>query len=90
MKSSRKRTGGKTGAIVALCVVLVLTIVLGVIGLTGLSLPPKGLYKVLNWLPTTRAANWPASLPLGLDLRGGMFVEYSAKAPEGSSATGGC
>ena len=87
MKSSRKRTGGKTGAIVALCVVLVLTIVLGVIGLTGLSLPPKGLYKVLNWLPTTRAANWPASLPLGLDLRGGMFVEYSAKAPAGSEAS---
>ncbi len=87
MKSSRKRAGGKTGAIVALCVVLVLTIVLGVIGLTGLSLPPKGLYKVLNWLPTTRAANWPASLPLGLDLRGGMFVEYSAKAPAGSEAS---
>ncbi len=86
MKSNKKRAGGKTGAIVALCVVLVLTIALGVIGLTGVSLPPRGLYKVLSWLPTTRSENWPQSLPLGLDLRGGMYVEYSGKAPENSSA----
>ena len=86
MKSTKKRAGGKTGSIVALCIVLVLTIALGVIGITGLSLPPKGLYKVLSWLPTTNADNWPASLPLGLDLRGGMYVEYSGKAPEGSTA----
>ena len=86
MKSGKKRVGGKTGAIVALCVLLVLTIALGVIGFTGLSLPPRGLYKVLSWLPTTNSENWPASLSLGLDLRGGMYVEYSGKAPEGSSA----
>ena len=48
MKSNRKRNGGKTGAVVALCVVLVITILLGWIGLTGLSIPPRGLYKVLN------------------------------------------
>ena len=86
MKSYKKRGGGKTGAIVALCVVLVITILLGWIGLTGLSIPPRGLYKVLSWLPTTNADNWPESLSLGLDLRGGMYVEYSGKAPEGSEA----
>ena len=86
MKSGKKRAGGKTGAIVALCVLLVLTIALGVIGLTGLSLPPRGLYKVLSWLPTTNSERWPQSLSLGLDLRGGMYVEYSGKAPEGSTA----
>ena len=86
MKSYKKRGGGKTGAIVALCVVLVITILLGWIGLTGLSIPPRGLYKVLPWLPTTDADNWPESLSLGLDLRGGMYVEYSGKAPEGSEA----
>ena len=86
MKSNKKRGGGKTGAIVALCVVLVITILLGWIGLTGLSIPPRGLYKVLSWLPTTNADNWPESLSLGLDLRGGMYVEYSGKAPEGSEA----
>ena len=57
MKSGKKRVGGKTGAIIALCVLLVVTIVLGVIGVTGLSLPPRGLYKVLSWLPTWRSAN---------------------------------
>ena len=77
---------GKTGAIVALCVLLVITIVLGVLGVTGLSLPPRGLYKVLPWLPTTNSETWPSSLSLGLDLRGGMYVEYSGKAPEGSTA----
>ena len=41
MKSGKKRAGGKTGAIVALCVLLVITVALGVIGLTGVSLPPK-------------------------------------------------
>ena len=85
MKSTKKR-GGRTGAIVVLCIVMVITIALGVIGVTGMSLPPRGLYKVLPWLPTTNAENWPESLALGLDLRGGMYVEYSAKAPEGSEA----
>ena len=86
MKSGKKRAGGKTGAIIALCVLLVVTVVLGVLGITGMSLPPRGLYKVLPWLPTTDSAKWPQSLSLGLDLRGGMYVEYSGKAPEGSSA----
>jgi len=86
MKSNGKR-GSKTGSIVALCIVLVITVALSVIGVTGLSLPPRGLYKVLPWLPTTNADNWPASLSLGLDLRGGMYVEYSAKAPAGSEAS---
>ncbi len=85
MKSGKKR-GSKTGSIVALCIVLVCTIVLGVLGTAGWSLPPKGLYRVMPWLPTTDTTRWPQVLSLGLDLRGGMYVEYSAKAPEGSEA----
>ena len=85
MKSKKKR-GSKTGSIVALCIMLVCTIVLGVLGAAGWSIPPRGLYRVMPWLPTTDADNWPEVLPLGLDLRGGMYVEYSAKAPEGSEA----
>ena len=86
MKSGNKRTGSKRSAVVALCVVLVLTILFGVIGFTGLAIPPRGLYKVLPWLPTADSDNWPESLSLGLDLRGGMYVEYSGAAPEGSDA----
>ena len=86
MKSGNKRTGSKKSAVVALCVVLVLTILFGVIGFTGLAIPPRGLYKVLPWLPTADSDNWPESLSLGLDLRGGMYVEYSGAAPEGSDA----
>ncbi len=83
---SKKRRGSKTGSLIALCVVLALTIVLGVLGATGMSLPPRGLYKIMPWLPTADATRWPAVLSLGLDLRGGMYVEYTAKAPEGSEA----
>ena len=86
MKSGNKRTGSKKSAVVALCVVLVLTILFGVIGFTGLAIPPRGLYKVRSWLPTADSAKWPESLSLGLDLRGGMYVEYSGAAPEGSDA----
>ena len=71
MKSNRKR-GSKTGSIVALCVMLVLTVVLAVLGTSGWSIPPQGLYRVMPWLPTTDSDNWPSVLPLGLDLRGGM------------------
>lgn len=81
-----KRKNGRTSAIVALCIVAALTIFFGVLGLNGVSFPPRGLYKLLPWLPTSDSENWPASLPLGLDLRGGMFVEFTAKVPEGSDA----
>ena len=85
--NSKKRRGSKTGSIVALCIVLVCTVVLGILGAGGWSIPPRGLYRVMPWLPTTNADNWPEVLSLGLDLRGGMYVEYSAKAPEGSEAS---
>lgn len=76
----------KTKSIVALAIVLVLTLVFGVIGVTGMPLSFDGLYKLLPWLPTTDAANWPEAISLGLDLRGGVYVEYSAEAPEGNDA----
>ena len=85
MKSKKKR-GSKTGSLVALCIVLVCTVVLAVLGAGGWSIPPRGLYRVMPWLPNTNADAWPEVLPLGLDLRGGMYVEYSARAPEGSEA----
>ena len=84
--NGKKRMNGKTKAIIALCVVAVLTIVIGIIGTTGMNLDGRGLYKLKSWLPTTNAEKWPTSLSLGLDLRGGVYVEYSCKAPEGSEA----
>ena len=85
--SNRKRTGGKTRSIIALSVVLVLTVVLAVVGVTGMPLDARGLYKLKPWLPTTNAENWPTALSLGLDLRGGVYVEYSAKAPADTDAS---
>ena len=67
----------KTSARLTLAAIFVLTVMMTVVGITGI--PAIGLK---NWLPTTDAANWPEALPLGLDLRGGVYVEYSAARPD--------
>lgn len=85
-KISGKRMNGRTKSIIALTIAAVLTIFFGIVGVTGMNLTPNGLYKLKSWLPTTNADNWPDSLALGLDLRGGVYVEYSCAAPEGSEA----
>ena len=82
MKSSKKRMNSKKSAVIALSVVLALTILFGVLGFTGLKFPPRGLYKLLSWLPTSDSDNWPESLRLGLDLQGGMYLEYEVSAPD--------
>ena len=84
---AKKRKNGKLSAIVMLSVLLVLTIVVGVIGVTGLPLDSRGLYRLAGWLPTTNADNWPSVLSLGLDLRGGVYVEYSATVPGETEAS---
>ena len=67
----------KTSARLTLAAIFLLTVVLAVVGVMGI--PAIGLK---NWLPTTDADNWPEALPLGLDLRGGVYVEYSAARPD--------
>ena len=67
----------KTSARLTLAAIFLLTVVLAVVGVTGI--PAIGLK---NWVPTTNAENWPEALPLGLDLRGGVYVEYSAARPD--------
>lgn len=76
----------RTKSAIALIIVAVLTVAFGVIGVVGLPLDSRGLNTFGPWLPTTNADAWPKLLELGLDLRGGVYVEYSAKAPEGSEA----
>ena len=71
----------KTKSIVALAIVLVLTVFFGIVGVTGMPLSGDGLYKLRPWRPTTNAVAWPQAISLGLYLRGGVYVEYSAEAP---------
>lgn len=78
----------RTGAIIGLCVALVLTICMGYLGLNGAWLDSRGLWKLLPWLPTTEVAHWPQSIALGLDLKGGVFVEYEATLSEEMKAEG--
>ena len=58
MKSNhRKHSNGKNSAIIALAVVLVLTIALGVLGVTGMPLDSRGLWRLMPWLPTTSTSS---------------------------------
>ena len=82
MSPNKKRTNGKTNAVIALCVLLAVTILLGVVGFTGAS-----FLNVSRWLPTSDSDNWPEALPLGLDLQGGVYVEYTGEPPAGSDAS---
>ena len=63
MKKNRKRMNGKTKSIITLTILLVLTIVVGMIGVNGMPLDGRGLYRLKGWLPTTDAANWPDASP---------------------------
>ena len=80
-KTHKTMTSRNKGLIV-LCVMCVLTVGLGILSVTGIDrIGTDGLYKLLPWVPTD-ASNWPQSISLGLDLRGGVYVEYQATKPE--------
>ena len=84
----RVKMSKRTSAIVALCVTLVLTLAVGYLGFNGAWLDSRGLYKLLPWLPTSNVENWPGSIALGLDLKGGVYVEYEATMSEEMRAEG--
>ena len=84
--AARTKAGAKGRAILTLCLVLIVTLAAGYLGFNGMPLDSRGLYKLLPWLPTANVEAWPKTLPLGLDLQGGVYVEYQAAAPEGSDA----
>lgn len=74
----RAKLSKRSSAIIALCVALALTIAVGILGFNGTWLDNRGLYKLLPWLPTSDMDNWPQAISLGLDLKGGVYVEYEA------------
>lgn len=83
MKVSNRRhvtISKRVVSIIALCVMLVVTVLAGYVGLNGMNLDKRGLYKLLPWIPKVNVnkETWPPSIALGLDLQGGVFVEYEA------------
>ena len=82
----RSKMNRKTAAIVSLSLVLVLTIAVGLLSLTGMKLDSRGLYRLLPWVPSP--GNWPESISLGLDLKGGVYVEYEATLSPEQQAEG--
>jgi len=76
----RRKMKKRTASIIALCIALVVTIFVGYIGINGMWLDNRGLYKLLAWIPKADVTKetWPKPIALGLDLQGGVFVEYEA------------
>ena len=84
----RAKMNKRSSAIIMLCIALVLTLAVGFLGLNGTWLDSRGLYKLLPWLPTADVENWPQAISLGLDLKGGVYVEYEATMSEEMEAEG--
>ncbi|MBQ2700222.1 MAG: protein translocase subunit SecD [Clostridia bacterium] len=82
----KSKMGTKTKALITLCLVLIVTLAAGYLGFNGMPLDGRGLYKLLPWLPTANVEAWPKTLPLGLDLQGGVYVEYQASMPEDAAS----
>jgi len=80
------KKGAKGKAALTLCLILIITVAAGLLGFNGMPLDSRGLYKLLPWLPTANVEAWPKVLPLGLDLQGGVYVEYQAVMPEDSTS----
>ncbi len=76
----KSKLSKRTGAIIALSLALVFTILIGYASLNGAWLDSRGLYKLLPWVPSAHVTKetWPKPIALGLDLKGGVFVEYEA------------
>ncbi len=85
--TARKGLTSRSKAIIWLCVMCVFTLVFGILGVNGMKLDSRGLYKLLPWIPTTNVETWPKSIALGLDLRGGVYVEYQADHPADTDET---
>ena len=84
----RAKLSKRSASLIVLCAALVLTLAVGFLGLNGAWLDSRGLYKLLPWLPTADVENWPQAISLGLDLKGGVYVEYEATMSEEMAAEG--
>ena len=89
-KRQRAKMNRRTGAILVLCITLILTLLLGYLSVNGTWLDSRGLYKLLPWVPTAHVSKetWPKPIALGLDLQGGVFVEYEATMSDALKADG--
>ena len=81
-KIQRKGMNKRASSSILLLVMLIITVGIGALSVSGMTFGPDGLYRLLPWVPTD-ADNWPEPISLGLDLRGGVYVEYLATKPEG-------
>ena len=77
-KRRRVMLSARAKTILTLAIALVVTVIVGYLGLNGTWLDNQGLYKLLPWLPSFDVERWPQAITLGLDLRGGVAMEYEA------------
>ena len=79
-KTRKPLTSAGKGCI-CLAVLVILTIFVSCLSITGMNLDAEGVNVLLPWVPVS-TANWPASLPVSRALGGGTYVEYTYTLPE--------
>jgi len=87
-KRRRVKLSPRARAILTLAITLAVTLCVGYLGLNGTWLDNQGLYRLLPWLPTSDMERWPQPIALGLDMKGGVYVEYTAAVSEEMLAEG--
>ena len=83
---ARKKMSDIKRSTLIVSIALVLTLLIGVLAITGLPLDSRGLYRIKSWVPFVSAANWPSSVPMGLGVGGGTYTEFTTTLPEGNTA----
>ena len=73
---TRKPMTSKGKALIAMCVMLVLTLCVSWLSIAGTKLDPEGVKILLPWVPLT-AGQVPASLTLGLDVGDGNAADIT-------------
>ena len=80
-----KSVSTKTKGIICLAVLLVITVGVSCLGMTGMKLDSEGVNILLPWIPVS-AGNWLQSMPLSRALGGGNYHEYTLTGAEGEDA----
>ena len=84
VKNRKPLTSGAKG-LICLAVLLIVTVFVSCLSLTGMNLDAQGINKLLPWVPVS-GANWPDSLPLSRTLNGGTYIDYAYPEDADSAA----
>ena len=79
-----KSMTARSKGVIALVLLLVITLCVSYLAVSGIHYGEEGVMQLLPWVPVS-SKNWPESLPLSRNLGGGVSFVLNASAAEGES-----